>query len=98
MDNLTPILATFAAALTYDRIPSAILHQARRSLVDTLGRAFVGRDCEAARMGRRIAAGTRADLDQTVERRIEEARPRGADVRPSNQQVVRDRSQERTFA
>lgn len=57
MDNLTQQLATFAASLTYEQIPPAILHHARRSLVDALGCAFGGRDCEAARIGRRIADG-----------------------------------------
>jgi 2-methylcitrate dehydratase len=57
MDNLTRQLATFAASLTYEQIPLAILHHARRSLVDSLACAFGGIDCEAARIGRRIADG-----------------------------------------
>ena len=34
MDNLTQRLATFAAALAYEQIPQAILHHARRSLIE----------------------------------------------------------------
>jgi 2-methylcitrate dehydratase len=57
MDNLTRSLATFAASLRYEQIPPAILHHARRSVIDSIGCAFGGRDCEAARIGRRIAEG-----------------------------------------
>ena len=57
MDNLTQRLATFAASLTYEQIPPAILRHARRSLVDTIACAFGGADCEAARIGRRVADG-----------------------------------------
>jgi 2-methylcitrate dehydratase len=57
MDNLTRHLATFAASLAYEQIPQAILHHARRSLIDSIGCAFGGLDCEAARIGRRIAEG-----------------------------------------
>lgn len=57
MDNLTQRLATFAASLAYEQIPQAILHHARRSLIDAIGCAFGGLDCEAARIGRRIAEG-----------------------------------------
>ena len=57
MDNLTQRLATFAASLTYEQIPRVILHHARRSLIDAIGCVFGGLDCEAARIGRRIAEG-----------------------------------------
>jgi 2-methylcitrate dehydratase len=57
MDNLTRQLAEFAASLTYQQIPPAIVHHAKRSLADSIGCAFGGRDCEAVRIGRRIADG-----------------------------------------
>jgi 2-methylcitrate dehydratase len=57
MDNLTQRLASFAASLSYEQIPAGILHHARRSLIDTLGCAFGGFNCEAARISRRIAEG-----------------------------------------
>ncbi len=57
MDNLTHQLATFAASLTFEQIPPSILHHARRSLIDTLGCAFGGSNCEAAKIGLRIAEG-----------------------------------------
>jgi len=58
MDNLTRQLAEFAASLTYQQIPSAIVHHAKRSLVDSIGCALGGRDCEAVQTGRRIADGS----------------------------------------
>jgi 2-methylcitrate dehydratase len=57
MDNLTRQLAAFSASLAYSDIPPAILRHARRSLVDSIGCAFGGRDCEAVRIARRIAEG-----------------------------------------
>jgi 2-methylcitrate dehydratase len=57
MDNLTRRLASFASSLTYEQIPPEILHHARRSLIDSIGCAFGGLDCEAARIGRRIVEG-----------------------------------------
>jgi 2-methylcitrate dehydratase len=57
MDNLTRRLATFAASLTYEQVPAGILHHARRSLIDAIGCAFGGLDCEAAQIGRRIVEG-----------------------------------------
>ncbi len=57
MDRLTQQLAGFAATLRYDDIPASVLDRARQSLVDTLGCAFGGRNCEAARIALAIAEG-----------------------------------------
>ncbi len=57
MDNLTQKLATFAASLRYEDIPAPVLDRARQSLIDTLGCAFGGRSCEAARIALSIAEG-----------------------------------------
>ena len=57
MDTLTHRLANFAASLRYEQIPPAILHHARRSLIDSLGCAFGGMTCEAAQIARGIAEG-----------------------------------------
>ena len=68
MDRLTQRLAQFAASLTYEQIPPAILRHARRSLEnDPLGCAFGGAaGCEAAR----IAFATRARSRVTTAGRI----------------------------
>jgi 2-methylcitrate dehydratase len=57
MDNLTRQLASHAASLTYGDIPGHVLGRARQSLVDTLGCAFGGQRCEAARIALAIAEG-----------------------------------------
>lgn len=57
MDNLTEQLAAFATSLRYEDIPESVLARARQSLVDTLGCAFGGQGCEAARIALRIAEG-----------------------------------------
>jgi 2-methylcitrate dehydratase len=57
MDNLTRQLARFAASLRYEDLPPEPLRVARRSLVDSVGCAFGGRDCAAARIGRHLAQG-----------------------------------------
>ncbi len=57
MDTLTRQLAQHATRLTYADIPDAVLIRARQSLVDTLGCALGGRDCEAARIALSIADG-----------------------------------------
>ena len=57
MDHLTRQLAVFAATLRYEDIPAPVLTRARQSLVDTLGCAFGGQGCEAARIALDIAAG-----------------------------------------
>ena len=58
MDALTRQLADHAVGLTYDQIPAGILARARQSLVDSIGCALGGRDCEAARIARNLTAGS----------------------------------------
>jgi 2-methylcitrate dehydratase len=58
MDALTRQLADHAVSLTYDRIPAAILVRARQSLIDSIGCALGGRDCEAARIAGNLATGS----------------------------------------
>ncbi len=57
MDKLTRQLADFAASLRYDDIPAAVLSRARQSLIDTVGCAIGGRNCEAVRIAQTIAGG-----------------------------------------
>lgn len=58
MDNLTRQLADHAVALTYDAIPPAVLHRARQSLINSLGCALGGRDCQAAHIATGLADGS----------------------------------------
>jgi len=55
MDAIITEIAEFAAALAFDDLPQAVVHEAKRHLVDSLGCAIGGAGCAAAAMGRRIA-------------------------------------------
>lgn len=57
MDGVTTAIADHAAALSFDGLPHAVVHAAKRHLIDTIACAIGGHGCDAARMGRRIAAG-----------------------------------------
>ena len=58
MDNLTRQLAAYVTSRRFDDIPADIVRSATRHLVDAIGCALGGRDCEAARIGRQLACGT----------------------------------------
>jgi 2-methylcitrate dehydratase len=57
MDPITTAIADHAAALGFERIPDAVVHAAKRHLVDTLACAIGGARCEAAEMGLALMAG-----------------------------------------
>jgi 2-methylcitrate dehydratase len=57
MDVLTEHIAEYAHGLTYADIPPAIVHTARQRILDTVGCALGGRNCEAARISSRLAQG-----------------------------------------
>lgn len=57
MDHTTTSIAEFVASLSFEQIPGAAVHAAKRHLIDTVGCAFGGQDCPAATIGRRIAEG-----------------------------------------
>jgi 2-methylcitrate dehydratase len=57
MDQVTTAIADHAAALAFERLPRAVVHAAKQRLIDSLACAIGGARCEAAAMGRRIAAG-----------------------------------------
>jgi 2-methylcitrate dehydratase len=61
MDAIITDIAEFAAALGFERLPPAVVHAAKRHLIDTLACALGGANCAAAAMGRRIAAGATPD-------------------------------------
>ena len=57
MDNLTRQLAEYAHRLTFDDLPADIVMGAKQRALDAMGCALGGRDCEGARIARRLAAG-----------------------------------------
>ena len=57
MDRITTALTDFSSALTYQDIDDTLVHSATQRLIDSIGCALAGHDCEGARIGRRLAAG-----------------------------------------
>ena len=62
MDEVTRAIADHAASLAFAQIPRDVVHAAKQRLVDSLACAIGGYRCEAAAMGRRIAAGAVPEL------------------------------------
>ena len=55
MQNVAEKLGAYASTLTFDDIPGDVRHQAKRTIMDTLGCAFGGFDSEPARTARELA-------------------------------------------
>jgi 2-methylcitrate dehydratase len=55
MDRTTEILSAYACELTYADLPAEVIHQVKRTLVDTLGCAIGGFTAEPAQIARRLA-------------------------------------------
>jgi len=46
MPNIAEQLAAYAAELSYDDLPAEVVHQTKRTILDTVGCAFGGFDSE----------------------------------------------------
>lgn len=57
MDSITAEIAGYASSLQFQDLDEATTFAATRRLVDAIGCAVGARDCEPARIGRRLAAG-----------------------------------------
>ncbi len=57
MDNLTRQLAEYAERVTFEDLPPNIVTGAKQRALDAMGCALGGRDCEGARIARRLTAG-----------------------------------------
>ena len=55
MDRTTELLSSYACNLAYDDLPSAVVHQVKRTMADTLGCAVGGYLSEPAKIARRLA-------------------------------------------
>jgi 2-methylcitrate dehydratase len=55
MDQTAEALATYACNLTYDDLPPEVVHQVKRTLIDTLGCALGGFRAEPSAIARRLA-------------------------------------------
>lgn len=66
MNTLAKQLGTYAAGLKYDDLPPAVVHQAKRFIVDTLGCALGGYDSEPTRMALAQAATVTSTEPATI--------------------------------
>ena len=56
MDHTLDVLSTYAYDLTYEALPAEVVHQVKRTLIDTLGCAIGAFDAEPSRIARRLAS------------------------------------------
>src|SRR5919108_3347640 len=56
MDRTTELLSAYACKLTYQDLPDEVVHQVKRTLVDTVGCALGGFHAEPSIIARRIAS------------------------------------------
>ncbi len=57
MDRTTELLSTYACELTYDQLPSDVVYQVKRTLIDTIGCALGGFNVEPSQIARQLAKG-----------------------------------------
>ena len=55
MDQPTELLSTYACELSYNDLPPEVVHQVKRTLIDTLGCALGGFQAEPSVIARRLA-------------------------------------------
>ena len=66
MPTVAENLGAYAATLKYQDIPANVVHQAKRTIMDTLGCAFGGYDSEPARIARELAALVTSSRPATI--------------------------------
>jgi 2-methylcitrate dehydratase len=66
MDRTTDLLSTYACQLSYQDLPPAVVHQVKRTLVDTLGCALGAFHAEPAVIARRMAGRVRSSQPSRV--------------------------------
>ena len=66
MDPRIRELSEYAASLTYEELPAAVVHEAKRKLLDTLGCAIGAFDAEPAKIARAVAAHYASDRPARV--------------------------------
>ena len=55
MDRTLELLSTYACELTYEALPAAVVHQVKRTLIDTLGCGMGAFHAEPSRIARHLA-------------------------------------------
>src|ERR671924_1725029 len=66
MDHTTELLSTYACRLTYQDLPPEVVHQVKRTLVDTFGCALGGFSAEPSTIARRLASRVTSNLPSRI--------------------------------
>ena len=66
MDRIVNYLTSYTAGLQFDDLPSLVVHQAKRIMVDTLGCAIGGCDSQPSVIARRLAANVSSSQPATI--------------------------------
>lgn len=66
MDTIMDYISSYGAALTFEALPAAVVHQAKRLFIDTLGCALGGYASEPSKMARAMAAEVSSRQPATV--------------------------------
>ena len=63
MQTVAEILGSYASTLKYEDLPADVIHQTKRTIIDTLGCAFGGYASEPAKLARDLAGSvTSSDI------------------------------------
>jgi MmgE/PrpD N-terminal domain len=66
MDRTLELLSTYACELTYEALPAEVVHQVKRTLIDTLGCAIGAFHAEPSRIARHLAESVTSRMPARV--------------------------------
>ena len=66
MDRTTELLSRYACQLTYQDLPPEVVHQVKRTLIDTLGCALGGFSAEPSTIARRLASRITSSMPSRI--------------------------------
>jgi 2-methylcitrate dehydratase len=66
MDHTTELLSTYACGLTYQNLPPEVVHQVKRTLVDSFGCALGGFSAEPSIIARRLASRVTSSMPSRI--------------------------------
>jgi 2-methylcitrate dehydratase len=66
MDRTTELLSAYACGLTYQDLPPEVVHQVKRTLIDTIGCALGGFSAEPSAIARRLASRVSGSLPSRI--------------------------------
>jgi len=66
MDRTTDLLSTYACRLTYQDLPAEVVHQVKRTLIDTVGCALGGFHAEPSVIARRLASRVTSTMPSRI--------------------------------